>query len=315
MVPSESPVVPELLKNAPALPVVAARLPACTSILAAFVPMDKPVAWLVLMIIAPEPTFKSVPAVCVMSPPLEVTVKVPPLPVVMLRKPAMPVPPPAVFTLIATALLVVFVVVIELPSLMVRSCPPAPSVLAFKVTVPEPVSVAAASVSVFRELIVKLPLVEVMVPPAFCVTLPEAVLLSERVPLPVCKALPIVRPVEPTSVKLPSVVVKLPLVERLPPLLCKVKLPVPVEIAAAGRVSVALEITLKGLLVASVGAASVRLPVFVTKAPPVPAVRVKVPPAEVVANGVPLLPMLLALAVGTESTKLPAVPVLKEPAF
>src|SRR6266545_5197286 len=48
-----------------------------------------------------------------------------------------PVPPPAAFTLMATAPAVAFVVVIEPPAPMVKLSAPAPLVLALMVTVPE----------------------------------------------------------------------------------------------------------------------------------------------------------------------------------
>src|ERR687888_258419 len=66
----------------------------------------------------PEPVF-SAPAVKVIAPPVVlppvlVTIEiVPPAPTVTLRRAAVPVPPPAAFTLIATADAVALVVVIE----------------------------------------------------------------------------------------------------------------------------------------------------------------------------------------------------------
>src|ERR1700704_4337729 len=77
----------------------------------------------------------------------------------MLRSAAPPVPPAAVFTLIATAVGVALVVVIALPAFIVKACAPAPSVLALIVIVPGPELRVPASVTLFREFIWILPVV------------------------------------------------------------------------------------------------------------------------------------------------------------
>src|SRR5436853_1022280 len=94
-------------------------------------------------------------------PMLVATVNVPATGTVILSKTAVPVPPPAAFTLICTAPAVVFVVVIELPAFIVKLWAPAPSVLALIATVPEPASTAPERDTVLGELIEILPVVVV----------------------------------------------------------------------------------------------------------------------------------------------------------
>jgi len=210
----------------------------------AIAPAAAPVERLILPLL---PAFNSVAAVCVIEPPvafppvLVATVIFPPFPVVILRSAAVPVPPPEVFTLMATALALVSVVVID-PAVILKVLAPAPSLFAFKVTVPEE-EIVCAIVKLFEAC-------------------------SKRLPL-----------------------VKLAAVNRLPPLLCKFKAPVPVLIAVPGKVKTPEEITVSGTFATlKVGAAKVRLPVLDTKAPSAFAVIVKVP-VVTVAIGVPLEPM------------------------
>jgi len=118
------------------------------------------------------------------------------------------------------------------------------------------------------------------------------------VPVPVVKLLEMVNNPEEINLISPLVVVKVPAVVSAPPLLSKSMLPVPVERAAAGNVKTPDDLIVNGLFVASVGVANVKLPVLEMKAPPDPDVKVKVP-VVVVNIGVPLDPILPALAVGT----------------
>src|SRR4029453_3226757 len=89
---------------------------------------------------APVPALRRLPAPCVMEPPVVfapvfvATVIVTPDPVDMSCSTAPPAPPVAAFTLIRTAVAVAFVVVIELPGLIVKLSAPAPLVLALTVT-------------------------------------------------------------------------------------------------------------------------------------------------------------------------------------
>ncbi len=149
---------------------LAVIVPAVVKMLAPDEPMFAPAIAGVVRLIVPAPTLSSVPAVCVMSPPvvlppvLVATASVPPEPVVIFRSAAVPVPPPAALTLICTAFAVASVVVIELPAFIVKLCPPAPSVLALIVTVPED-AIAPFNVAVLGELIWMLP------PVRFCIVI------------------------------------------------------------------------------------------------------------------------------------------------
>ena len=75
----------------------------------------------------------------------------------MSRSAAVPVPPPAAFTLTFTPP----VVVIELPAFIVKPWAPAASAFALIVTVPEPAFTAPERVTSLGELIEMLPLVVV----------------------------------------------------------------------------------------------------------------------------------------------------------
>ena len=74
------------------------------------------------------------------------------MPVVISRSAAVPVPPPAAFTLICTAFAVALVVVIELPAFMVKLSAPAPFLFAAIVTVPLPALTAPFKVTAFWAL-------------------------------------------------------------------------------------------------------------------------------------------------------------------
>src|SRR5579863_3597821 len=103
-------------------------------------------------------------------------------------------------------------------------------------------------------------------------------------------AFEIVMPVEDCSNKFP--LVRLAAVANVPPLLSRVKAPVPVLIAVPGKVRTPEEMTVSGTFATlSVGAAKVKLPVLDTKAPLALAVRVRVP-VVTVAIGTALEPML-----------------------
>ena len=119
-------------------------------------------------------------------------------------------------------------------------------------------------------------------------------------------------PLDPVSVMLPAVVVSVPFVASVPLLLRNVRFPLPVEIAEPGSVKVPEEITLNGLFALSVGVASVRLPVLVTNAPPVPTVRFSVPPAEVLRMLLASVPMPLAPEFGTANAITPAAPTFSD---
>ena len=98
-----------------------------------------------------------------------------------------------------------------------------------------------------RAVIVSAPLVEAILPEEFIVTSPDDVVLKLIAPLLLVNVFPIVNPVAPTKVNVaPVPVVKLPLVDKVPPVLCNDKFPVPVDKFAAGNVNVPVDITVKG---------------------------------------------------------------------
>lgn len=306
---------PVFVTNAPPEPMVKFNVP--PAVVVNMLAPEAPIAFVVAVptarLITPlVPTFKAVPAVCVNAlatlAPLLVTEIVPPEPVAISLNAILPVPDPPELSVIATALDVMFVVVIELPAFIVKPFAPLPDEFAFIVTAPDPVLIAAAKVTADVAFIKKLPLIEVTVAPKFCVKLPEFVVVNVIFPLPVCNVsfAPNVNPVEPTKVKFPLVVVKFPVVVNVLPWLSKSRLLVPVVIeVAAANVNLTDVKIVNGLFVASVGDANVMLPVSFINAPPVPAVNVKVPPDEVVRIFCPLVPILLLPAVGTANVMSP----------
>lgn len=142
--------------------------------------------------------------------------------------------------------------------------PPSPVVMLLRAAVPVPPPAAFTLIVTALELlsvvVIELPadMVKLLapLPPWFTlmVTGPEAVMISE---------VPRVKPVKACNKRAPLVML-LPVVSE-PPLLFKVKAPVPVLRAVAGKVNVPEEITVSGTLATlRVGVARVMLPVLDT---------------------------------------------------
>jgi len=145
------------------------------------------------------------------------------------------------------------------------------------------------------------PIVNPPVPP-LTVTVPApaftTVLFEKVTPVPVKLTLP--------------VVVKFFGIVKRPPKLERVILPVPVEIAELGNVKTPDEISVNGLLVASVSEANPKFPVLLRYVPPEPDVIVKLL-VDVVSNDCDEVPIVPLDAVGTESVIAPPVIALPVP--